>query len=140
MTINSRASKIIADFNFLNSWEEKYEHLIDLGKDMSELKEVLKTESNLIKGCQSKVWMHCEYKNKKLYFYADSDALITKGLVALIIKLYSGLSAEEILNENTDFFKQIGLREQLSMTRSNGLNMMLEKIQKYGKKYVKNGY
>ena len=127
------------DFDFFNSWEEKYEHLIDLGKDMSELKEGLKTESNLIKGCQSKVWMHCEYKNKKLYFYADSDALITKGLVALIIKLYSGLSAEEILNGNTDFFKQIGLREQLSMTRSNGLNMMLEKIRKYGQKYVKNG-
>jgi len=139
MTINSRTSKIIADFDFFNSWEEKYEHLIDLGKDMSELKEGLKTESNLIKGCQSKVWMYCEYKNKKLYFYGDSDALITKGLVALIIKLYSGLSAEEILNENTDFFKQIGLREQLSMTRSNGLNMMLEKIRKYGQKYVKNG-
>jgi len=139
MTIDSRTSKIIADFNFFNSWEEKYEHLIDLGKDMSELKEGLKTESNLIKGCQSKVWMYCEYKNKKLYFYGDSDALITKGLVALIITLYSGLSAEEILNENTDLFKQIGLREQLSMTRSNGLNMMLEKIQKYGQKYVKNG-
>ena len=139
MTIDSRASKIIADFDFFNSWEEKYEHLIDLGKDMSELKEGLKTESNLIKGCQSKVWMHCEYKNKKLYFYGDSDALITRGLVALIITLYSGLSAEEILNENTDFFKQLGLREQLSMTRSNGLNMMLEKIRKYGQKYVKNG-
>ena len=139
MTINSRTSKIIADFDFFNSWEEKYEHLIDLGKDMSELKEGLKTESNLIKGCQSKVWMHCEYKNKKLYFYGDSDALITKGLVALIITLYSGLSAEEILNANIDFFKQIGLREQLSMTRSNGLNMMLEKIRKYGQKYVKNG-
>jgi len=139
MTINSRTSKIIADFDFFNSWEEKYEHLIDLGKDMSELKEGLKTESNLIKGCQSKVWMYCEYKNKKLYFYGDSDALITKGLVALIIKLYSGLSAEEILNENTDFFKQIGLREQLSMTRSNGLNMMLEKIRKYGQKYIENG-
>jgi len=139
MTINSRTSKIIADFDFFNSWEEKYEHLIDLGKDMSELSEDLKTESNLIKGCQSKVWVHCEYKNKKLYFYGDSDALITRGLVALIITLYSGLSAEEILSENTDFFKQIGLREQLSMTRSNGLNMMLEKIQKYGKKYVKNG-
>ena len=139
MTINSRTSKIIADFDFFNSWEEKYEHLIDLGKDMSELSEDLKTESNLIKGCQSKVWVHCEYKNKKLYFYGDSDALITRGLVALIITLYSGLSAEEILNENTDLFKQIGLHEQLSMTRSNGLNMMLEKIQKYGQKYVKNG-
>ena len=139
MTINSRTSKIIADFDFFNSWEEKYEHLIDLGKDLSELNDDLKTESNLIKGCQSKVWMHCEYKNKKLYFYGDSDALITKGLVALIIKLYSGLSAEEILNENTDFFKQIGLRDQLSMTRSNGLNMMLENIRKYGQKYIKNG-
>ena len=139
MTINSRTSKIIADFDFFNSWEEKYEHLIDLGKDMSELNGDLKTESNLIKGCQSKVWMHCEYKNKKLYFYGDSDALITRGLVALIITLYSGLSAEEILNENTDLFKQVGLHEQLSMTRSNGLNMMLENIQKYGQKYIKNG-
>ena len=83
--------------------------------------------------------MHCEYKNKKLYFYADSDALIAKGLVALIINLYSGLSAEDVLDENVDFLKQIGLQEHLSMTRSNGLNMMLEKIRNYGKKYRKNG-
>jgi len=139
MTLHSRASKIIADFNFFNSWEEKYEHIIDLGKSLPELTESLKTEAALIKGCQSKVWMHCEYKNKKLYFYADSDALIAKGLVALIINLYSGLSAEDVLDENVDFLKQIGLQEHLSMTRSNGLNMMLEKIRNYGKKYRKNG-
>jgi len=139
MTLHSRTSKIIADFNFFNSWEEKYEHIIELGKSLPELNESLKTEAALIKGCQSKVWMHCEYKNKKLYFYADSDALITKGLVALIINLYSGLSAEDILDENVDFLKQIGLQEHLSMTRSNGLNMMLEKIRNYGKKYRKNG-
>lgn len=139
MTLHSRASKIIDDFNFFNSWEEKYEHIIDLGKSLPELKESLKTEAALIRGCQSKVWMHCEYKNKKLYFYADSDALIAKGLVALIINLYSGLSAEDVLAENVDFLKQIGLQEHLSMTRSNGLNMMLEKIRNYGKKYRKNG-
>ena len=139
MTLHSRASKIIDDFNFFNSWEEKYEHIIDLGKSLPELNESLKTDATLIRGCQSKVWMHCEYKNKKLYFYADSDALIAKGLVALIIKLYSGLSAEDVLDENVDFLKQIGLQEHLSMTRSNGLNMMLEKIQNYGKKYRKNG-
>tara|TARA_B100000427_G_scaffold76957_1_gene62786 strand:+ start:421 stop:840 length:420 start_codon:yes stop_codon:yes gene_type:complete len=139
MTLHSRASKIIDDFNFFNSWEEKYEHIIDLGKSLPELNESLKTDAALIRGCQSKVWMHCEYKNKKLYFYADSDALIAKGLVALIINLYSGLSAEDVLDENVDFLKQIGLQEHLSMTRSNGLNMMLEKIRNYGKKYQKNG-
>ena len=139
MTLHSRASKIIADFNFFNSWEEKYEHIIELGKSLPELTQSLKTEAALIKGCQSKVWMHCEYKNKKLYFYADSDALIAKGLVALIINLYSGLSAEDILDESVDFLKQIGLQEHLSMTRSNGLNMMLEKIRNYGKKSRKNG-
>ncbi len=139
MTLRSRTSKIIDDFNFFNSWEEKYEHIIELGKSLPELSESLKTEVALIKGCQSKVWMHCEYKNKKLYFYADSDALISKGLVALIINLYSGLSAEDILDESVDFLKQIGLQEHLSMTRSNGLNMMLKKIRNYGKKYRKNG-
>ena len=139
MTLHSRASKIIDDFNFFNSWEEKYEHIIELGKSLPELNESLKTDAALIRGCQSKVWMHCEYKNKKLYFYADSDALIAKGLVALIINLYSGLSAEDVLDENVDFLKQIGLQEHLSMTRSNGLNMMLEKIRNYGKKYLKNG-
>ena len=134
--MRSRAEQIINDFSILSSWEEKYEHLISLGNDIPVLAKVFKTNNYLIHGCQSKVWLMCEYKDKKLYFYADSDALITKGIVALIVKLYSGATPKEVINEKVDFFSTIGLREHLSMTRANGLNIMLETIKKYAIKYI----
>ena len=134
--MKKRINKLIAEFGFLNSWEEKYEYIIQLGQELSVLKKELKIDANLISGCQSKVWLYCEIKNKKLYFYADSDALITKGLVALIVLAYSNSSATEIINEGADFFSAIGLRKHLSMSRSNGLNLMLEKAQKYATKYL----
>ena len=135
MNLKTRASNIVSDFDFFNSWEEKYEHLISLGRELPELKKQLKTDNTLIRGCQSKVWLHCECKNKKLYFYADSDALITKGIVALIVQLYSGLEANEILSSDIDVFSKIGLRGHLSMNRANGLNIMLNKIRTYSLKY-----
>mgnify|MGYP001214258405 CR=1 FL=1 len=135
MSLKTRASNIIADFDFFNSWEEKYEHLISLGRELPELKKEFKTDAHLINGCQSKVWLHCVCKNKKLYFYADSDALITKGLVALVLQLYSGVGANEILSSDIDVFSKIGLRSHLSMNRANGLKIMLNTVQNYSLKY-----
>ena len=132
------AEQIITEFSFLNSWEEKYEHLIALGVEMCSLKNNEKIDANLIRGCQSKVWLMCEYNVGKLYFYADSDALITKGIVALIVRLYSNSTPKEIIDEKIDVFSTIGLHEHLSMNRANGLSLMLQTIQKYALKYVEN--
>ena len=131
-----RASEIISDFNFLTSWEEKYEYLIGLGQDLPKLDKKHKIDLYLIPGCQSKVWLYCEYKNKKLYFYADSDALITKGIVALILCFYSGSRAKDLAKEDFHLITKTGLKKHLSMTRANGLNVMLEKIKMYGLKHV----
>ena len=129
--MSSQANKIIDSFSFFHSWEEKYEYLIELGREMAPLNPVFKNEHHLIHGCQSKVWLYCEEKNEKLYFYGDSDALITKGIVAIITQLYSGLSKKEVETENKDVFEIIGLRDHLSMTRANGLNLMINKIKQF---------
>ena len=129
--MNNQAKEIIDNFSFFTSWEEKYEYLIDLGKEMSPLDTKFKHDNHLIHGCQSKVWLYCEKKNQKLYFYGDSDALITRGIVAIIIQLYSGLSKKEIATQNDDVFEIIGLRDHLSMTRANGLNLMISKIKHF---------
>ena len=134
--MEDRAAKIINDFALLSSWEEKYEYLIEFGREMQCIEETFKTDEYLIRGCQSKVWLSCEYNNKKLYFYADSDALITKGIVALIVNLYSGAMPKEILKETQDVFSIIGLREHLSMTRLNGLSIMIQTIKQYAIKYT----
>ncbi|MBF24994.1 MAG: Fe-S metabolism protein SufE [Flavobacteriales bacterium] len=130
--------KIITDFSLFPSWEEKYEYIIELGKELAPLKQVYKSEKHLIKGCQSRVWLVCKYNKPKLYFFGDSDALITKGIVALVIKLYSQSSPQEIINNDMGVFSKIGLNEHLSMTRSNGLNSMLKVIKNYALKYYKN--
>jgi len=127
--LKNRIKQITSDFSLFESWEDKYEHLIEFGQELLGAdNKSIRIDSNLIHGCQSKVWLFCKVKNKKLYFYADSDALITKGLVAIIVFVYSGASATEIIKEKTDVFLSIGLRKKLSMNRSNGLNMMLEKV------------
>ena len=128
--------KIIADFALCNTWEEKYEHLIDLGGDIPLIPAEKKTPLNLIHGCQSRVWLDCEKRDDRLYFYGDSDALISKGLAALIIKLFSGGTALEILNYNNSVFEKIKLNQHLSMTRSNGLVMMIKQIKKYAQKNI----
>lgn len=129
--MNHQAKKIIDSFSVFTSWEEKYEYLIDLGRKMDPLNHKFKHDNYLIHGCQSKVWLYCEKKNQKLYFYGDSDALITKGIVAIIIQIYSGLSGKEIIKQKKDVFKIIGLRDHLSMTRANGLNLMITKIKNF---------
>lgn len=135
--MKKHVKNLITDFELLDSWEEKYEHLISLGNNIH-IFDGIKAEKYLIRGCQSKVWLACKYKNGRLYFYGDSDALITRGLVALIIKIYSNARPEEIINEKINFFKTIGLQKHLSMTRANGLNIMLKTINKYALKYLEN--
>ena len=136
--MRERAKQIIEEFSLLNSWEEKYEHLISLGSEISELDNSLKVDKHLMRGCQSKVWLICKYANGKLYFYGDSDALITRGLVALVLRLYSNAAAGEIINTELDVFEEIGLKKHLSMNRANGLNIMIKMIQKNALKYLKN--
>src|ERR1041385_3651999 len=122
MTIKEIEQEIIEEFEiFGDDWEGKYEHLIDLGKSLPKIKEEYKTEDRLIKGCQSKVWMHSELKDGKVIYTADSDAIITKGMVALMIRVLSNQKAEEIVNADLGFINEIGLKEHLSPTRANGL-------------------
>ena len=130
------SSNIIADFELLSDWEEKYRFVIELGQELESLEQSVKIDQNLIRGCQSKVWLVCKYDEKKLYFYGDSEALITKGIVSLIIKLFSGRSAKEILEDNLEkTLKIIGLSSHLSMQRANGLLMMIKSIKNYARNY-----
>tara|TARA_Y100000814_G_C12298518_1_gene390943 strand:- start:749 stop:1162 length:414 start_codon:yes stop_codon:yes gene_type:complete len=134
--LKEECKHIIDDFSLFTSWEEKYEHLISLGRELTPLKKTYKTDAYLIKGCQSRVWLACEYGDGKLFFYGDSDALITKGIVALIIKIYSLSSPSEIVENDINVFTDIGLDEHLSMTRANGLSSMLKAIKNYAIKYL----
>ena len=136
--MRERSEKIIEEFSFLSSWEEKYEYVISLGSEIPKLDNSLKIDENLMKGCQSKVWLICKYTNGKLYFYGDSDALITRGLVALVLRLYSNATAAEIINTELNVFEKIGLHKHLSMNRANGLNIMIKTIQKHALKYLEN--
>jgi cysteine desulfuration protein SufE len=131
MTINASQDEIIEDFAFFTDWMEKYEFIIQLGKDLPLIDDRYKTDDNIIKGCQSKVWLHPEYKEGKIFFTADSDALITKGLVAMIIKVLSGHAPKEIAEAEIYFIDRIGLRNHLSPTRSNGLLSMLKQMKLY---------
>ena len=131
--MDSKAKNIIDNFEILDSWEDKYAYLISLGEETTLPPSEIKIDENLITGCQSKVWLFCEKKNKKLYFYGDSDALISRGIVSLIVLLYSGSSAKEIVDFKKNVFLEIGLNNHLSMTRLNGLANMVKKIRNYAK-------
>ena len=118
-----------------NDWTEKYEYIIDLGKSLPVIKTQYKTQENIIRGCQSKVWLYAENIDNKLIFTADSDAIITKGIIAILIRIFSNQSAEEIINAKTDFVEKIGLKEHLSQTRANGLSSMIKQIKLYAVAY-----
>ena len=137
MNLIEREKNIISDFNFLESWDQKYEFLIDLGKELPVMSEGLKVEENLIKGCQSNVWLSSYLKDEKICFLADSDALITRGLIALLLKVFSNARAKEIALFDLKLISQIGLDKHLSMNRSNGLVKMIEKIKKISLNYLK---
>ena len=131
MTINEIQDEIIAEFDEFTEWMDKYQMLIDLGNELEGLGAEYKTEQNLIDGCQSRVWLQCDIKDGKLVFTADSDALITKGIIALLIRVVSGHTPKEILDTDLYFIERIGLHQHLSPTRSNGLLSMVKKIKAY---------
>jgi len=132
MTINEIQDQIIEDFSYFEDWMEKYEYIIQMGKDLPLIEEQYKKEENLIKGCQSQVWLHAEHKDGQVIFTADSDAIITKGLVSLMVSVLSGHSPKEISGSDIYFIDKIGLHSHLSPTRSNGLLSMLRQMKNYG--------
>ena len=136
-TIKEIQTEIIEDFTIFDNWMQKYEYIIDLGKELSPIKNKYKTEENLIKGCQSRVWLHAEYTKGKIIYTADSDAIMTKGIVAILINVLSGQSPAEISNAKLDFLNDIGLKEQLSPTRANGLVSMIKQMKIYALAYSK---
>jgi cysteine desulfuration protein SufE len=131
MTINEIQDQIIEDFSYYEDWMEKYEHIIQLGKELPLISEEYKKEENLIKGCQSRVWLHADYIDGKVIFTADSDAIITKGLVGLMINVLSGQPPKAIAESDIYFIDRIGLKSHLSPTRSNGLLAMLKQMKMY---------
>lgn len=136
MSLEESKQSIIDDFSMFDEWLDKYEYIIELGKKLDSFPENKKTDDRLIKGCQSRVWLDWEVKNGKLYFTADSDAIITKGIISLLISVYSGRSAEEITGDDFSFLEELGLKENLSPTRANGLESMVETIKRAAKENV----
>ena len=128
MTLEEKKQQVIEDFSLYDEWLDKYEYLIELGKSLEGFPEEKKTEDRLIKGCQSRVWLDHELKDGKLYFQADSDAIITKGIISLLVSVYSGRTPQEIAADDFAFVAEIGLKENLSPTRANGLVSMIETI------------
>lgn len=131
MTIQEAEQEIIEEFSDYEDWMDKYQLLIDLGNEQEALDEKYKTESNLIDGCQSRVWLQADYEDGKIHFQAESDALIVKGIVSLLLRVFSDRTPDEILNANLRFIEEIGLKEHLSPTRSNGLVAMIKQIRLY---------
>lgn len=131
MTINEIQDELIEDFAFYHDWMEKYEYIIQLGKEVPLIQDHYKTDDYIIKGCQSKVWLYPKLEEGKVFFTADSDAIITKGLVSLMVKVLSGHTPEEIATADLYFIDQIGLKEHLSPTRANGLLSMVKQMKLY---------
>lgn len=134
-TINELQDEVVEEFSDFDDWMDKYQMLIDLGNDLETLNDKYKTGQNLIDGCQSRVWVQCDYADGKLVFTADSDALIVKGIIALLIQVLSGHTPKEILDADLYFIDKIGLRDHLSPTRSNGLLAMVKQIKAYALAY-----
>ena len=134
-TIADIEQEIIEEFSIFDDWMDKYAHLIDLGKDLPIIEDALKTEVNLIKGCQSRVWLSADFEDNKIIYKADSDAIITKGIVGLLIRVLSNQTPADILKNELDFIQEIGLKEHLSPTRSNGLVSMIKQMKFYAIAY-----
>lgn len=127
--------EIIQEFDRYSDWTDKYKYLIALGKDLPSMQEEHKTDDNIVKGCQSRVWLHANLEDQKIAFTADSDAAIVRGLIALLLRFYSGRTPDEILMTQPEFFKKIGMDQHLSMTRSNGLASMIKQMKIYAMAY-----
>ena len=131
MTIKEIQNEIVDEFSMFDDWMQRYEYIIELGKNLPLIKEESKTDDNLIKGCQSKVWLQGEENDDRIVFTADSDAILTKGIIAILIRAFSNQKAADILNADVDFIDEIGLKEHLSPTRANGLVSMIKNIKMY---------
>lgn len=135
MTIKEKQDAVVEEFSMFDDWMDKYSYLIDLGKELPVIEEQYKTNQYLISGCQSRVWLHAVLKEGKMVLTADSDAVITKGIIALLIRVLSGHTPKEVLEAGFDFLEPIGLKEHLSPTRANGLVSMIKQIQLYAKAF-----
>ncbi len=131
MTITELQAEIIDEFSMFDEWDERFQYVIDLGKGLPLIDEQYKVEENTIKGCQSKVWLKADQENGNIVFTADSDAIITKGIIAILIRVFSNHSPAEILEADTKFIDEIGLKDHLSPTRANGLVSMIKQIKMY---------
>lgn len=134
-SIQEKQNQIIDEFNFFQDWSEKYQYLIDLGKSLPDFDQNNRTDSNLINGCQSKVWLNSSFNDNIVIFEADSDAIISKGIISLLIRVFSGHNPKDILEANIDFIEKIGLNSHLSQTRANGLLSMIKQIKIYALAY-----
>jgi cysteine desulfuration protein SufE len=134
-TIKEIQEEIVDEFSMFDDWMQKYEYLIDLGKELPQIEEKYKIEDNLIKGCQSRVWLDAKHEDGKIIYTADSDAIMTKGIIAILIRVLSNQSANDIANANLTFINEIGLKEQLSPTRANGLVSMIKQMKIYALAY-----
>ena len=129
--ISERVEKLVTRFNKNSDWEDRYKHIIEMGKSLPVMEEEYKIEANKVNGCQSQVWLHAIFKDGKIVFLADSDASITKGIISMLLEVYSGSTPDEILSTPLTFLDQIGIKEHLSMSRANGLSSMVKKITIY---------
>ena len=138
MSIKETEQQIVDEFSLFTDWLDKYEYLIDLGRSLPIIKESGRDEKNLIKGCQSRVWLAADYSDGKIWFTADSDAIITKGIISLLVRVFSGRTPQEIIDADLNFIKEIGLDENLSPTRANGLLSMIKQIKFYAVAFAAN--
>lgn len=134
-TIQETENEIVEEFSLFDSWDDKYEYIIDLGKKLPVLADEHKTEANRVRGCQSTVWLTAEYRNGRIFFMADSDAIIVKGLISMLIRVLSGHTPQEILDARMDFINKIGMTSHLAQTRSNGLLAMVKQMKNYALAY-----
>jgi len=137
MSIKDIQNEIIDEFSLFEDWMQKYEYIIELGKSIKPIKEENKIDSNLIKGCQSKLWLHAEFSKGKMVYTADSEAIITKGIAAILLRVFSNQTPNDIINSNVDYIDKIGLKEHLSPTRANGLMSLVKQLKYYALAFSK---
>ena len=134
-TIEATENEIVEEFSLFDSWDDKYEYIIDLGKRLPTLDDQYKKDENRVRGCQSTVWLTADYENGKIFYKADSDAVIVKGLISMLIRVLSGQEPDKIINANLDFIKEIGMMSHLAQTRANGLLAMVKQMKNYALAY-----
>ena len=138
MTIENLQQNLIQDFEFFEDWTQKYEYMVELSKGLDKMDQEMKSDKNIIKGCQSKVWLHADYSDGKIKFLADSEAIITRGIIAILLMVFNNKTPDEIINSDISFIEKIGLKEHLSPNRANGLYSMIKQIKFYAIAYSKN--